>query len=307
MERSSALRALLAALDDQGYDFVTPTPSVCRRAAERKPAQDDPLRDVLGWSRAFDRQDLDPELFKLLAAGQVLTFEGERFISRVRVSRLDGMLFLHSAFPATAGDAVFLGPDSYRFARLIAQATAGDRVATIAEIGCGAGVGGLAAAKRFPDARLTLGDINPRALDVASINVAHAGVAFEARLSDGMAALEGPYDLIVANPPYVAGDSGRAYKDGGDLHGARLALDWSAQAMERLAPGGKFVLYTGSAILDGGVDAFRAALEGLVAGSPHHLTYEELDPDIFGGELRREAYADVERIAAIGAVVRRLA
>jgi hypothetical protein len=77
-----------------------------------------------------------------------------------------------------------------------------------------------------------------------------------------------------------------------------------AQALERLSPGGRFVLYTGSAILDGGVDALRVALEGLVADGRWRLTYEELDPDIFSGELRREAYADVERIAAVGAVIR---
>lgn len=305
MDRSSALGALLAALDARTYDFVTPTPSVCRRASERRLSQSDPLRAILGWSQTFDRAELEPELFDLLAAGDALVEEGERFRSKLRVSRLAGTLFLHSAFPATAADAVFLGPDSYRFARLIAQATAADRVDSIAEIGCGAGVGGLTAARLFPGAQLTLGDVNPRALELASINAAHAGVAFEARLSDGMASLEGPYDLIVANPPYVAGESGRAYKDGGDLHGARLSLDWSGQALERLNPGGQFVLYTGSAILEGGIDAFRLALEGLVAGSSHQLTYEELDPDIFGGELRREAYADVERIAAVGAVIRR--
>lgn len=307
MDRSSALGALLAALDARAYDFVTPTPSVCRRAAERRLSQGDPLRAILGWSQTFDHGELEPALFDLLAAGGALVEEGERFRSNLRVSRLAGTLFLHSAFPATAADAVFLGPDSYRFARLIAQATAGDRVGSIAEIGCGAGVGGLTAARLFPGARLTLGDVNPRALELASINAAHAGAAFEARLSDGMAALGGPYDLIVANPPYVAGESGRAYKDGGDLHGARMSLDWSGQALERLSPGGKLVLYSGSAILDGGIDAFRSALEGLVASSSHHLTYEELDPDIFAGELRREAYDDVERIAAVGAVIQRLA
>jgi hypothetical protein len=35
------------------------------------------------------------------------------------------------------------------------------------------------------------------------------------------------------------------------------------------------------------------------------MTYEELDPDVFGGMLRRPAYDDVERIAAVGAVIRR--
>lgn len=41
------------------------------------------------------------------------------FTSAVRVSRVLDSLFLHSAYPTTAHDAVFLGPDSYRFADLI--------------------------------------------------------------------------------------------------------------------------------------------------------------------------------------------
>jgi methylase of polypeptide subunit release factors len=303
--RAMALQALLAHLDAQAYDFVTPTPSVGRRAVERGLSRGSPVRAIFGWSQAFERRALEPALFELLRAADALDQEGDRFRSRVRVSRLAGMLFLHSAFPAKASDAVFLGPDSYRFARFIAQSARDDSVLSIAEIGCGAGVGGLAAARLHPAARLVLGDVNTRALELAAINAAHAGVVAETRISNGMAGLHGPYDLIVANPPYVAGESGRTYKDGGDMHGARLSLDWAGQALGRLSPGGKFVLYTGSAILDGGIDAFRVALEGLVAGSAYRLTYEELDPDIFGGELRREAYADVERIAAVGAVIQR--
>lgn len=306
LDRPSALGALLAALDERGYDFVTPTPSVGRRAVERGLSKGEPLRAIFGWSQTFERHELEPALLDLLVAADALDQDGDHLRSRVRVSRLAGMLFLHAAFPATASDAVFLGPDSYRFARFIAQATADDGAMSIAEIGCGAGVGGLAAARLHPAARPVLGDVNPKALALAAINAAHAGIVAETRISDGMTGLHGPYDLIVANPPYVAGQSGRTYKDGGDLHGARLSLDWAAQAMQRLNLGGKFVLYTGSAILDGGTDAFRVALEGLVAeASTYRLAYEELDPDIFSGELRREAYADVERIAAVGAVIQR--
>jgi hypothetical protein len=32
------------------------------------------------------------------------------------------------------------------------------------------------------------------------------------------------------------------------------------------------------------------------------LRYRELDPDIFGEELEKQAYADVERIAAVAAI-----
>lgn len=303
---SETLASLLRWLDVRGYDFVTPTPSTCRRAHDRGLSATDPLRAALGWTQAFGQDSLDPELFEILrTAGLVVPVE-TRWKSRVRVSRLGGRLFLHSAFPATEPDAVFLGPDSYRFARFLSALKIQGPVRTIAEVGCGAGVGGLVAATQFAGASVVLGDVNPKALDLAAANAAAMGLEAQVVLSDGLTALPGPFDLIVANPPYVAGQSGRTYKDGGDLHGARMALDWSGQAIDRLTLGGTFALYTGSAILDGGFDAFKHALGDLAASKGASFSYEELDPDIFSGELRREAYGDVERIAAVGAVVRRV-
>lgn len=302
---SPTLERLLRWLDARGYDFVTPTPSTCRRAHERGLSAADPVRAALGWSQAFAKDSLDAELFAMLEAAGMLEPVKTGWKSRVRVSRLGGRLFLHSAFPATGPDAVFLGPDSYRFARFLSSLAIEGPVRAIAEIGCGAGVGGLIAAMRFAGATVVLGDVNPKALDLAAVNAAAMNVKARLALSDGLAALSGPFDLIVANPPYVAGQSGRAYKDGGDLHGARLALDWSDQAIERLSPGGTFALYTGSAILDGGLDAFKQALGERVASKGASLSYTELDPDIFSSELRGEEYADVERIAAVSAVIRR--
>jgi len=62
------------------------------------------------------------------------------------------------------------------------------------------------------------------------------------------------------------------------------------------------LLYTGVAIV-GGHDHLRDALERDLPALGCTLRYRELDPDIFGEELEKPAYADVERIAAIGAVV----
>ena len=83
------------------------------------------------------------------------------------------------------------------------------------------------------------------------------------------------------------------------MHGAALSLDWARQAAVRLQRGGAFLLYTGSAIVDG-EDRFKAAL--LETLGDFDVSYRELDPDVFGEELEREDYADVERIAVVGAV-----
>ena len=264
------------------------------------------LRDIFGWSRSFATADLEPALWDLLRDADAVIEDDGRWRSKLRVSSVHDQLFLHSAFPATAPDAVFLGPDSYRFADLIASELAsGPPVKTILDVGAGAGVGGLVARRHAPGARVVLSDINPRALALAEINAAHVQADFDVRQAAGLDGAPEDLDLIVSNPPYVAGESGRAYKDGGDLHGARLSLDWAIAGMRHLAPGGRVVLYTGSTILDGGVDPFRQALEPAVAALGFALRYRELDPDIFSGELRRAAYADAERIAAVGAVITR--
>lgn len=302
------LTELLRGLARRGYCFVTPTPSTCRRMAER-PTDRPTLRDIFGWSRVFSEADIDRDLLDALRAGDLVERLGDgRYRSQVRVSAVHERLFLHSAFPANTAEAVFLGPDSYRFADLVAaEMQHGPPVGSILDIGAGAGVGGIVAARHAPGASVTLTDINPRALILAAANAAHTGVDASLVRACGLDGVSGPFDLIIANPPYIAGTSGRIYKDGGDLHGARLSLDWARQGMTRLAPSGRMVLYTGSAILCGGIDELRRRLEAMTAESGFRLRYRELDPDIFSGELQRPAYADVERLAAVGAVIERLA
>jgi methylase of polypeptide subunit release factors len=215
-------------------------------------------------------------------------------------------LFLHSAFPADTPDAVFLGPDSYRFADLIvAELSRGGAVRSILDVGAGTGVGGVIAGGCRPDAAVILSDLNPSALVLAEANAAAARTEVRVVEASGLEGAPAQLDLIVANPPYVAGQSGRTYKDGGDLHGARLSLDWAIEGMKRLAPEGRMILYTGSAILDGGEDVLRDMLRKAVDANGFTLAYRELDPCVFPGELRRAVYADVERIAAVGAVISR--
>ena len=145
-------------------------------------------------------------------------------------------------------------------------------------------------------------DINPVALALTAANAAHSGLRVTCVETSGLDAAPGVFDLIIANPPYVAGDSGRAYRDGGGRLGGELALSWIEAGLSRLMPGGLFALYTGSPVVEGR-HLLRAEIERLAAGASARLTWEELDPDVFGGTLRQPAYAEVERIAAVGVVL----
>lgn len=301
--RAQALLALLGRLEDDGYDFVTPTPATHARVLSRAPAVDeDPVRQLLGWSRTLPRGAAPAPIVELLAAAEALEVRSGGVRSTVRVSRLKGLLFLHSAYPTTAVDAVFLGPDSYRFADFVERELPRDFEGLAVDVGGGCGVGALVAARRAPQARMLATDINPRALAFARINAAHAAIEVSTRLADGLEGAPDAVDLVMANPPYMA-NATQTYCDGGDLHGAGLSLAWAEAALQRLAPGGRLLLYTGAAIVRGGADPLRSALAALCARQAARLDYREIDPDVFGEELDTEAYADVERIAAVGAVV----
>jgi tRNA1(Val) A37 N6-methylase TrmN6 len=212
---------------------------------------------------------------------------------------------VHSAYPTTQQDAVFFGPDSYRFASFIgAELPRLAPRAHVLDIGAGAGAGAIAAARVLPDAYYTLTDINPHALRFAAINwvMAHLGPVYFAvcdAIPDDLPEHAPPVDCIIANPPYIADAAHRAYRDGGAMHGGEVSLLWARIAAERLARGGVFLLYTGSAIV-GGEDQLKYALLEALRG--FEVAYRELDPDVFGEELERDDYSGVERIAAVGCV-----
>ena len=302
-QAETALPQLLALLDEADYQFVPITPASHQRVLTRpdkSEARD--LRDVFGWSLPFAPDLLAPEMLRLLEEAGVLGQEEGRLKSAIRVGRLHGRLLIHSAFPTTQDDAVFLSPDSFRFADFArAELARASGTGRLVDIGAGGGAGALSVASVVPGARLTLCDINPLALRIARINAAYAGLDIET-VEGGVEDVAGPFDAAIANPPFMIDEEDRTYRDGGGMHGARLSLDWAIAAMERLSPGGRLLLYTGAAIVDGR-DELREALEAQAAAHGYAMGYREIDPDIYGEELGKAAYADVDRIAAVGAVL----
>ncbi|GAA0732215.1 methyltransferase [Sphingomonas trueperi] len=308
-DEAAVLRDLIAYLKQRKYQFITPTPATHARVlarSDRQRAAD--LRDVFGWSLPFVRDLLDASLLEALeAAGLIEAAAGDQLRSKVRVSTLGRDLLVHSAYPTDDTDAVFFGPDSYRFARFIAdelRRCPEREGSTLVDIGTGAGAGAIAAAHRCPRVDIVMTDINPAALRLARVNAQAAGVATRFVQGDDLSGIAGELDLVLANPPYIIDPVGRAYRDGGALHGAGVALAMACEAVPRLAAGGRFLLYTGSAIVRG-ADALHDRLVQIAAAEGCRLRYEEIDPDVFGEELETAAYADVDRIALVTAVIER--
>lgn len=120
---------------------------------------------------------------------------------------------------------------------------------SVLDLGTGTGAILLSLLADRPGARGLGVDLSQAALDVARGNAAALGIAAEFRRSDWFGAVEGGFDLIVSNPPYIAMDEMAALApevrdwepqgaltDGGDGLGAYRAIATGAGA--HLTPGG---------------------------------------------------------------------
>ena len=112
--------------------------------------------------------------------------------------------------------------------RLLLEALPEEMSGDILDLGCGWGVIGISIAKKWPGTRVTMADVNTRALDLSRENAKRNGAEVTCVESDGMAALTGKsFDAVVTNPPIRAGkhviykmfaDAAAQLKPGGALY-----------------------------------------------------------------------------------------
>jgi release factor glutamine methyltransferase len=97
-------------------------------------------------------------------------------------------------------------PETEVLVELALQRLAKDRPSSVLDLGTGSGAIALAIASERPRARVTGVDISPAALDVARQNSRDLGLSrIDWRLGSWFEPVRGErFDMIVANPPYVA-------------------------------------------------------------------------------------------------------
>jgi ribosomal protein L3 glutamine methyltransferase len=85
----------------------------------------------------------------------------------------------------------------------------GEHTKRVLDLCTGNGSLAVLAAMTYPDVTVDAADISQPALEVARVNVDKHGLADRIHLlqSDGMQSVQGPYDLILCNPPYVNAQS----------------------------------------------------------------------------------------------------
>jgi release factor glutamine methyltransferase len=125
----------------------------------------------------------------------------------------------------------------------------------VADIATGSGAVALALARELKEAEIVATDASEDALAVARDNAARLGLKVDFRLGDLAAPLDGEFDLIVANPPYVptadiaklqpeVRREPRVALDGGP-DGLAVVRRLVPAARARLAPGGWLALEHG--------------------------------------------------------------
>ena len=312
INKQNPLTLLLAYLQRENYRFTTISPASHERVNNRpQNGMANNLTDIFGWNRSFKRESIDAKLFHIMQSANIAIEVEKGWRSQLRVSSINELLFLHSTYPTLGNEAVFFGPDTYRFANVITQylATHQQPIHRAVDIGTGSGVGAvlLALALSRPaskiESEIVALDINNDALDLARVNMrVNINAANMHHItfvqSNLLHSVTGNFDLIIANPPYLLDEAERAYRHGGGQLGADLSLHIVDAAIKRLNPNGTLLLYTGVAIVNGH-DAFLAKVAVKLNFVGFTYEYSEIDPDIFGEELNNKAYSMADRIAAV--------
>jgi release factor glutamine methyltransferase len=147
--------------------------------------------------------------------------------------------------------------DSYLLLKVI-EVMPGER---FLEIGCGSGLIALHAAKA--GAEVVAADINPYAVECAKRNAARNNLRIKLLTSDLFEKVEGYFDAIAFNPPYLPEETRSTSWiekswSGGD-EGSEIAARFLEEAWRHLAPGGRVYLILSS--LGGFMTALKAAKE----------------------------------------------
>lgn len=155
---------------------------------------------------------------------------------------------------------------------LVALALEGPPASSVLDLGTGSGAILLTLLAEWPGARGLGIEVSPAALEVAAANARALAVEArtELRLGDWLAGVDGRFDLVVCNPPYIAEaemanlspevrdwEPHAALTPGPDGLAvyARLAADLAAV----LAPGGRALFEIGAGQGAGAAALFRAA------------------------------------------------
>jgi len=158
---------------------------------------------------------------------------------------------------------------------------AAGRALDIADLGTGSGAIAIALKRALPQARVLASDASADALAVARDNAARHGATIEFVEGDWWQPLAGRrFDLVVSNPPYIAGDDEHLAALSHEPRGALTPEGDGLEALRRIADGARAHLRPGGALLlEHGHDQGHAVTKLLTERGLHAA---ETRPDLAG-------------------------
>ena len=110
----------------------------------------------------------------------------------------------------------------------------------VLDLGTGSGCIGLTLKKEAPQLRVILSDISPKALDIVNKNSINLGIGVTIKQSNWFSNIEGVYDIIVSNPPYIPDDEvvgDTVYKEPEvALYGGKSGLEHYETILSQIKP-----------------------------------------------------------------------
>lgn len=247
------------------------------RAFARKNADVMPLFEAFAINRVVSRQSLERVMpaglvERLITLGVLVPSEGG-WLSRLTATPVGSRIFFHDnslIFEHEKPDHVFLGRCSTRLAERVAEAHAGRRFGRGLDLCTGSGVQAMNMSGACD--QVVGGDVNLRALAYARANAQVNGVKNATFVrSDLFTSIEGKFDIITANTPFLLLPEGSKALSGNGGHlGIELAVRLFEGLDAHLEPGGLSLVVASTVIIDGR-NVFEEKLRDIFGGSGYEI------------------------------------
>lgn len=185
-------------------------------------------------------QDLDRETIDHLVDVGAVVAHGEYLLPAIGLAFAGGVPVVKVVHQANHADMVYIGCEAPWLIRLAYRH--GPGAGRAADLATGTGIVAVALSARYE--HVVAADLLPAAVDCAALTLAvNRAPASETRavVADVARGLDGPFDLIVANCPWVptdpAPENNFVYGDGGPT-GIELPTRFARESADLLAPGG---------------------------------------------------------------------